>query len=79
MSVRDKLFGGILCLLTLVVAVMYFFVLYNGPTTFIFFTLSPLLVLEIVVSIFFVFAVIVMFWVGYTILTTPSIEDIKKK
>ncbi|MDP7282171.1 MAG: hypothetical protein QF475_00835 [Candidatus Undinarchaeales archaeon] len=79
MSARDKLFGGILCLLALLVGVVYFVVLINGPTTFWFFTLSPLLALEIVVSVFFVFAVIVMLWVGYTIMTTPSIEDIEKK
>ena len=51
----------------------------GGGATFWFFTLSPLLALEIVVSVFFVFAVIVMLWVGYTIMTTPSIEDIEKK
>lgn len=81
MSLRDKIFGGLLCLLSLVVAAGYFFVLYNGPTTipYLNLTISPLLALEMVVSVFFVFAAIVVFWVGYTIMTTPSIEDIEKK
>ncbi|MFH1450513.1 MAG: transcriptional regulator [archaeon] len=74
MSLRDKLFGGLLCLLSLVIAAVYFYVLFVGPV----WMLDPLLVLEIVVSLFFVFGIIVVFWIGYTIMTTPSIEEIEK-
>lgn len=74
MSLRDKIFGGILCIISLLVAAVYFYVLFVGPVGF----LNPLLLLEIVVSLFFVFAVIVVFWIGYTIATTPSIEELEK-
>jgi len=74
MSARDKIFGGILCLLTLLLAGVYFYVLFVGPVWF----LNPLLVLEIVVSLFFVFGLIIVFWIGYTIMSTPSIEELEK-
>jgi len=74
MSLRDKIFGGILSLLALLVAGVYFYVLFVGPIWY----LNPLLLIEIVVSLFFVFGVIIVFWIGYTIMTTPSIEEIEK-
>jgi len=74
MSLRDKIFGGILCILALFIAVTYFYVLFVGPVWF----LNPLILLEIVVSLFFVFGIIIVFWIGYTIATTPSIEEIEK-
>jgi len=75
MSLRDKIFGGVLCLLALLISVVYFYVLFVGPV----WLLNPLLVLEIVVSLFFIFGIIVVFWIGYTIMTTPSIEELEKK
>jgi len=74
MSLRDKIFGGILCILALFIAVIYFYVLFVGPVWF----LNPLILLEIVVSLFFGFGIIIVFWIGYTIATTPSIEEIEK-
>ena len=74
MSLRDKIFGGILCILALFIAAIYFYVLFVGPVWF----LNPLILLEIVVSLFFVFGIIIVFWIGYTIATTPSIEEIEK-
>ena len=74
MSLRDKIVGGILCLLSVLFAVVYFYVLFVGPVWF----LNPLILLEIVVSLFFVFGLVMIFWIGYTIITTPSIEEIKK-
>jgi len=72
MTARDTIFGVILCLLALVLGGVYFYALL-GPGGY------ALLAIEIVVSIGLVGALLLMFWVGYTIVTTPSIEEIEAK
>ncbi|MDP7282598.1 MAG: hypothetical protein QF475_03110 [Candidatus Undinarchaeales archaeon] len=81
MSARDKLFGGILCLLTLLITLVYFYVIspWGGPINVWFFTLTPFLLFEIVISLIFAFGMLILFWIGYTIMTTPSIEEIENK
>jgi hypothetical protein len=34
---------------------------------------------EIVISLIFAFGMLILFWIGYTIMTTPSIEEIENK
>ena len=69
MSGRDKAFGGILCLLALVIGVAYFYALFTPYWVW---------VLKAVLSVFMIIILVVIFWVGYTIATTPSIEEIEK-
>lgn len=70
MATRDKIFGIIICLLALVLGGVYAYALF-GPGGY------ALLAIEIVVSLGFLAVLVIMFWVGYTIITTPSIEEIE--
>jgi len=69
MSARDKAFGLICCLLAVLMGVIYFYAIYGG---------YGLYALYIVVSLMVLLILGVLFWIGYTIATTPSIEEIEK-
>jgi hypothetical protein len=68
MSGRDKAFGGTMVVIALLLAVIYFWALFGG---------FALWAMEIVVSIFTIVILMMVGWVGYTIATTPSIEEIE--
>lgn len=68
MSGRDKAFGGVMIIGALLTAVIYFWALLGG---------FALWAMEIVVSTIVVITMFVAAWIGYTIATTPSIEEIE--
>ncbi|MFO7872128.1 MAG: hypothetical protein R6U26_00625 [Candidatus Undinarchaeales archaeon] len=70
MAARDKIFGGLLSLLAVLVAVIYFYGMWYG---------YALLAVQVVVSVIFIGLMAMIFWMGYTIATTPTIEEIKKR
>jgi len=71
MAVRDKIFGSIISLLAILLAVIYVYAMVWGG--------YALLAVQIVVTLGFLTFLAIVFWVGYTIVTTPTIEEIQKK
>lgn len=73
MAARDKVFGGILCLIAVLLAIAYLYAVLPGtPGAY------TLIAIEIVVSVGFLVFLSVLFWIGYTIASTPSIEEVEK-
>lgn len=70
MAARDKIFGGLLSFIALLVMTVYFFGMWYG---------FALLAVQVVVSLIFVGLMLMLFWIGYTIATTPTVEEIKAK
>ena len=68
MSGRDKAFGGVMIIIALLIGAIYFWALLGG---------FALWAMEIVVSTIVVMTVLIMAWVGFTISTTPSIEEVE--
>lgn len=71
MAARDKVFGGILCIVAVLIAIVYLYALF-GPGGY------ALWAIEIVVTIGLLVFLGILFWVGYTIASTPSIEEVEK-
>ena len=68
MAARDKAFGAILAILAVLLGAVYGYALFFG---------FALLALEIVVSLGLAAILLIVIWMGYTIATTPSIEEIE--
>lgn len=71
MSARDAVFGAIMCIVAILLGIIYLFALF-GPGGY------ALWAIEIVVSVGFLIVLAIMFWIGWTILKTPSIEELEK-
>ena len=68
MAGRDKVFGALVSIAALILGVLYFWALVGG---------FALWAMEIAVSIGVVIFLGMMLWIGVTIATTPSIEEIE--
>lgn len=72
MSGRDTAFGAFTCLIAILLGVVYFAAMFGILAGY------ALLAMEVVVSLGVLVILGIIFWVGYTIATTPSIEEIEK-
>ncbi len=71
MAARDKAFGGLLSLIAILLAVIYLYAMIWGG--------YALLAVQVVVTIGFLVIMAMVFWMGYTIMTTPTIEELEKR
>ena len=71
MAVRDKVFGGLLSLMAVLLAVIYLYAMIWGG--------YALLAVQTVVTIGFLVIMVMLFWIGFTIVKTPTIEEIQKR
>ncbi|MFH1425042.1 MAG: transcriptional regulator [archaeon] len=71
MSGRDKAFGAIMCLVAILLGALYFWALFSPGYW-------SLYAVYTVVSVLVLGVFGIMFWVGYTIATTPSIQEVEK-
>lgn len=67
MTVRDKIFGWVMCFVALLLGVIYFYLV-----------TTPLWwrVIEVVISIFVLILLVILFWIGWTIANAPTLGEI---
>ena len=68
MAGRDKVFGALISIGAVIVGILYFWALVGG---------FALWAMEIAVSTGVVIFLAMLLWIGITIATTPSIEEIE--
>lgn len=68
MGARDKVFGIVMCVLAVLIGVVYFYMIF-----------TPLwwTALRFVVSTGVLIVLGILFWVGWTIARTPTVEEIE--
>ena len=71
MAIRDKVFGGLLSLVSVLAAVIFIYAMVWGG--------YALLAVQVVVTIGFLSGLAIVFWIGHTIITTPTIEEIQAR
>lgn len=74
MGTQDKFFGGLLSLISLLIIGAWIYVMWWTEDVF---KTTQWLGIKLFSTILLVVIMLIVLWVGYTIATTPSIEEIE--